>query len=158
MLISPVGFTYKPEGYSLEKMKLKAKKDENGEDIKRVGPPAFVSKLIPSIWSRRVSPFYVARKLPTSLSKKWIKGYVTGRLGKGESEEYQQSLADYLFQIFIAPGTTEESLFVAFDVGLFPVNNLCEEHRLGNKSLAFDYSFVFGSRDWVNSLDAEKLV
>jgi hypothetical protein len=47
-------------------------------------------------------------------------------------------------------GSTEYALFACFELGMFAVNPLEAETRLGNPEYPIAVSFFYGDRDWTD--------
>ena len=60
-------------------------------------------------------------------------------------------MGQYLFHILMRKATTERAIMVNFDIGLTcetPLGDLLEH-------VPFDYSFIYGSDDWVRTVDLD---
>jgi hypothetical protein len=55
-----------------------------------------------------------------------------------------------MYQIFLKSGSTEYAIFICFELGMFAVNPLEIETKLGNNELPFPVSFFYGDRDWMD--------
>jgi hypothetical protein len=56
------------------------------------------------------------------------------------------------------PGSTEEAIFILFDMGLHALMPLDCQTRLANANLPFPVSFIFGERDWMDNRGALNIV
>jgi len=52
-------------------------------------------------------------------------------------------------------GSTEYAIFICFHLGMFPVNALEVESKLGNPELPFPVSFFYGDADWMHRMDEQ---
>ena len=80
---------------------------------------------------------------------KFIDKYVRRR--KIEDDGQREVMGSYLFQILMREGKTERAIMVNFDLSLqsyTPLGDiLC--------NVPFDFSFVYGSDDWVRRVDQD---
>jgi hypothetical protein len=68
-------------------------------------------------------------------------------------------MEEYLYQILLREGTTENALFKQFDCGLHAHKPLAGDDRLGGKDkVPFPVSIVFGDRDWMDTRGSVKIV
>jgi hypothetical protein len=104
-----------------------------------------------------VSPFGLARLAGESVAKSGINRYVNRMQATG-SEEEANWLKEYLFQIFMRPGSTEFAIFIQFDLGMHAHQPLAAPYKLNNPNLPFPISFVFGQRDWMDNRDADLIL
>jgi pimeloyl-ACP methyl ester carboxylesterase len=75
-----------------------------------------------------------------------------------DDPEEHACLHEYLFQIFSRQGSTETVLFLQFDCGLHAKMPLQSASRLANPDLPFPISFVYGSKDWMDSRGSRQIV
>lgn len=47
-------------------------------------------------------------------------------------------------------GSTEYAIFICFELGLWAVNPLESQKRLGNPEFALPVSFYYGDSDWMD--------
>jgi pimeloyl-ACP methyl ester carboxylesterase len=80
LLVSPIGFTDEPPAFQYSGMRFRGGNDEKGNPIQRVGPPSIVLPFTNWVWEKRVSPFWVQRKLGQGLTKRFIASYVDKRM------------------------------------------------------------------------------
>lgn len=152
-MLSPIGVRYDPalEGLSdKEKVKLFNKRFEG-----RKGPPAWARALATSFWNKRMSPFSFARFVGRKRSLKFIEGYVKNRQ-KVEGDDQGEAVRDYMYQIFMRPGTTEYALMICFDIMLYcRYPPLANPERMASKEFPIPVSFIYGDADWVLSLEGD---
>lgn len=55
-------------------------------------------------------------------------------------------------------GSTEYAIFVCFHVGMFAINFLEAEERLGNPDLNLPISFFYGDSDWMDEKAGRRIV
>ena len=65
---------------------------------------------------------------------------------------------NYMHQIFMREGSTEYAIFVCFHVGMFAINPLETEDRLGNPGLNLPVSFFYGDIDWMDEHSGRRVV
>lgn len=97
------------------------------------------------------------RKSGKVIGKKMIKGYLSKRMSDLPPEEFND-LHSYLYQIFMREGSTEYAIFSCFELGMFAVNPLETETRLGKPEFPIAISFFFGDRDWTDVSAGERVV
>jgi hypothetical protein len=109
LLLSPIGIRVKtPEEQDLDPMK----RFEG-----RKGPPRWLLSFAERQWKQRESPFKLGRKVYKKFAWKFISRYVKKRQ-KTENEEHAETVTNYMYQIFLAKGTTEHALPINFDISL----------------------------------------
>jgi pimeloyl-ACP methyl ester carboxylesterase len=138
LLLSPVGVGIKPADFDMSKMRMGPNKK---------GPGKIGVYMGQKVWDNKWSPFGVMRKSGKLLGKKIIKGYLTKRMKDLPPEEFND-LHAYMYQIFMREGSTEYALFTCFQLGMFAVNALEAEDRLGNPEFPLAISFFHGDIDW----------
>ena len=92
----------------------------------------------------------MGRTLGQSTSLKFLKGYAQ-KNQKVEQPEQLEIVVDYLYQIIMRKGTTEQAMPLLFNVGIqckTPIGN-----RL--KASGLDCSFIYGDEDWVRLVDED---
>lgn len=63
MLISPIGFMEKPEGFDISRIEVRPFQDQNGREVPIKGPPQSALRFMwPIMFSRKISPFWASRK------------------------------------------------------------------------------------------------
>ena len=107
--------------------------------------------------SQAMSPFMMMRMMGQTITKKIINKYVNN-MQRTDSEEEAAALKEYLFQIFLLPGSTEYAVFHLFDQGLHAHIPLNDERRLTRSDLPFPVSFIYGEEDWMDSRGADNIV
>jgi pimeloyl-ACP methyl ester carboxylesterase len=80
LLVSPIGFTDEPAAFTYSGIRFRGGNDENGNPIQRVGPPTIVMPFTNWFWDKKISPFWVQRKLGQGLTRKFISSYVDKRM------------------------------------------------------------------------------
>lgn len=55
-------------------------------------------------------------------------------------------------------GSTEYAIFVCFKLGMFAVNPLESENRLGNPQLNLPISFYYGDIDWMDPEGGKRIL
>jgi len=63
-----------------------------------------------------------------------------------------------MFQIFMRNGSTEYAIFICFELGMFAVNPLEHETRLGNPEFPVPVSFYYGDIDWMDVNGGRRVV
>ena len=71
-------------------------------------------------------------------------------------EEFD-SMLNYMHQIFMKDGSSEYAIFTCFHLGMYAINPLIAEQRLGNKDLNLPISFWYGDRDWMDVEPGRKI-
>jgi len=64
-------------------------------------------------------------------------------------------VTDYMYQIFLRSSTTDTALMVMFNVSLEAHMPLGTESKLCNADLPFNFSFVYGDKDWTRVVDKD---
>ena len=90
-------------------------------------------------------------------ARSYIDKYVS-KMQKTESEDEAFWLKEYMFQIFMRPGTTETAIFIQFDTGLHAHKPLATFESLMNNQIPFPISFMYGDRDWMCNRGATNIV
>ena len=67
-------------------------------------------------------------------------------------------MEEYLFQILLRQSSTEYALFMQVDPGLHAHAPLDHPEQLRNPDLPFPVSFIYGTRDWMDSRGALEIV
>ncbi|CDW84782.1 UNKNOWN [Stylonychia lemnae] len=147
LMLSAVGVPEKPNDFDITKKQFK----------KGQGPPKWVRGLAGTVWRQKWSPFGVMRKSGSLLGKRIIKGYLGKRMGMLPPEEFDAML-NYMHQIFMKEGSSEYAIFICFHLGMYAINPLEAEERLGNKNLNLPMSFWYGDRDWMDVEPGQKIV
>ena len=97
LLVSPIGFTDEPQEFNYSGIRFRGGNDENGNPIKRVGPPAIAMPFTKWVWEKKIGPFWVLRKLGQLSVKKFISNYVDTKIKFEGSQDKKKSLCDYIF-------------------------------------------------------------
>jgi len=74
-------------------------------------PPKFFQFMQRTAWTLNLTPFKGMRFVGEKKARSYIDRYVT-KMQKTESEEEGKWLKEYMFQIFMRPGTTENAIFI----------------------------------------------
>jgi pimeloyl-ACP methyl ester carboxylesterase len=130
--------------------KFAARAEANKASGRRGGPPSWALSIMKYGWGKKISPFSVARFIGRKQTLKMITNYVERRQ-KVDNQEQAEGVRDYMYQIFMRPGTTEYALMMCFELGLYPKLSLGHPDRL--PSLPIPITFVYGDQDWVRSVD-----
>lgn len=152
LLMSPIGVLYDEVRENMtEEEKMK---DWERRWKGRKGPPAWARSIAKWGWGKKISPFSLARFVGRRQTLKFIGRYVERRQ-KVESETMGNAVRDYMYQIFMRPGTTEFALMVCFDLGLYSKLSLGHPDKLCSKEFPIPVSFIYGAQDWVRTLDQD---
>jgi len=60
-----------------------------------------------------------------------------------------------MYQIFMRPGTTEYAMMILFDLGLYSKLPLGTPDKMANDQFPIPFSFIYGERDWVRTVDVD---
>jgi cardiolipin-specific phospholipase len=63
-----------------------------------------------------------------------------------------------MHQIFMREGSTEYAIFICFEIGLWTVNPLESQKRLGSPEFALPVSFYYGDSDWMDKRGGQRVV
>ena len=55
-------------------------------------------------------------------------------------------------------GSTEYAIFICFELGLYAINPLEGQDRLGNPELDVPISFFYGDNDWMDYRGGDRIV
>ena len=66
------------------------------------------------MWTRRLSPFGVARFLGPRQTKKLIDKYLNKRQQTDGNNAQKEAVADYMFQLFMRKSTSDYGLMIMF--------------------------------------------
>jgi hypothetical protein len=55
-------------------------------------------------------------------------------------------------------GSTEYAIFICFEVGLWAINPLESENKLGSSEFALPISFYYGDSDWMDIRGGKRVV
>jgi cardiolipin-specific phospholipase len=115
------------------------------------GPPGWAKALISWGWEKNISPFSFARFAGRTGTLKFIAGYVKNRQ-KVDNEDQASAIRDYMYQVFMRPGTTESALMMCFELGFYSkVTPLGHPDKL--LAMPIPVSFIYGENDWVKRVD-----
>lgn len=141
LLLSPLGYSPKAEGYSFDKAISKTKWGFRT-----------VLKTIRYLWNKGITPASLLR-LSGPLSNKLVKAYTNKRLRNVPADELE-AITNYLEMINLLEGSGEYALVHILDGGPWARSPLC--YRL--HGLSIPMLFLFGSYDWMNSEGANILL
>ena len=74
------------------------------------------------------------------------------------SKEEFDDMLEYMHQIFMREGSTEYAIFICFKLGMFAVNPLETDDRLGNPEFSIPVSFFYGDLDWMDQKGGQRIV
>lgn len=104
-------------------------------------------------WDKRISPFSFGRFVGRKKALKFIGGYVENRQ-KVDNNEQAIAVRDYMYHIFMRPGTTEYALMICFELGFYSrIQPLGHPDKLSAAN--FPVSFFYGDSDWVRRVDMD---
>jgi len=146
MMLSPAGVCKKPDGFDFKNLK------------KGQGPPKFIKKMARSAWKNKWSPFGMMRKSGSWGAKKMVNYYLNRRIGDALKDDEREQMATYMHQCFMREGSTEYAIFICFELGMYAVNPLELENRLGNPEFDCPISFIYGDIDWMDFRGGERII
>lgn len=116
----------------------------------RKGPPKWARMIAKAGWGKKVSPFGLARFAGKKTALKYISRYVENRQ-KVETDNQREAVTNYMYQIFMRPGTTEYALMILFNLGLLAHLPLGTKEKLLSPDFPIAVSFIYGENDWVRN-------
>ena len=140
LMLSPVGVCKKPDNYDFSTNK------------------STFASIVRSAWKNKWSPFGILRNSGSLIGNSLIKKYISRRMKDSLSPEEQQDMLKYMHQIFMREGSTEYAIFICFEIGLWALNPLESETRLGNPDIAIPISFYYGDSDWMDHRGGRRVV
>jgi pimeloyl-ACP methyl ester carboxylesterase len=141
VLLSPVGYTPKTEGYSFNKGLMKFSWGFR-----------MVAKTLNYLWQKNITPASVLR-LAGPFSNRCVKAYCRRRLRNVPDEELL-AIENYLEMINLLEGSGEYALVKILETGAWARRPMC--YRL--EGLAMPMSFLFGEHDWMSARGAKILL
>ena len=63
-----------------------------------------------------------------------------------------------MHQVFMRDGSTEYAIFICFELGMYAVNPLELENRLGTPNFELPVSFIYGDRDWMDYRGGDRVI
>jgi len=145
-MLSPAGVCVKPEGFDPKNIQ------------KGRGPPKFIRKMFVSAWENKWSPFGMMRKSGSWGAKKLVNYYLNRRIGEALQDEEREHMGTYMHQCFMREGSTEYAIFICFVLGMYAVNPLELDNRLGNPEFDLPISFIYGDIDWMDHRGGRRIV
>jgi len=153
LMLSPIGVKYDLEFETMTEAEKKNAWTKRFEG--RKGPPGWARMLASWGWGKKISPFSFARFVGRKQTLKFS-GWYGEKRQKVDNESQAEAVRDYMYQIFMRPGTTEFALMICFSLGLYSnVVPLGHETKLANKEFPIPISFVYGDEDWVRRVDSD---
>jgi pimeloyl-ACP methyl ester carboxylesterase len=140
LMLSPAGVCQKPPTFNIDNYKGK------------------IVSLAKTAWKNKWSPFGILRKSGSLIARKMIKKYLTRRMRDGLTDEERDHMLEYMQQILLREGSTEYAIFICFEVGLWALNPLEGENRLGSPEFALPVSFFYGDSDWMDYKGGQRIV
>eukprot|EP00347_Sterkiella_histriomuscorum_P017551 403348908 len=120
-------------------------------------PSKYVKSLAKSVWKHQWSPFGIMRKSGKLIGKKLIRSYMKKRMSMLPEDEFE-TLLNYMHLIFMRSRSSEYAIFIQFHLGMFAINPLECETRLGSKYLNLPNSFFYGDIDWMDKRAGRRVV